>query len=967
WGGGGGGGGSTHTTQTDFSNGGGGGGGACSVNSSIPVTPGQVWTITIGAAGVGSTGAGGPGGTTTFVNGATTYSAGGGAGGTAGTTATGTANAGGAGGSTGTGTVHSGGTGSAGNNGTSNTTGITGTGGGAGGSGANGTSPASACSVTGTGGTGTYTGGNGGYEPDCGTSNNSSGTAGSVPGGGGSGNNDWSSATSGGAGGAGQVVIDISFTCTAPTTQSSVFTSSAITASSMTAGWTRGNGNDVLVLCSAGSACNTNPTSGTAYTANAVYGSGTGIGNAFVVYNGTGTSVNVTGLSSSTTYYYAIYEYNTLNNCYDLTADLTGNATTSPPAPPSTQASNLTFLNVDCQSMTISWTNGNGGGRYVVMNTSNTFTPPTNGTPPTTPNSVWANAGQQVVFDGNTSSVTVTSLSTSTLYWFKVYEYNGSGATINYSVAVGANNPLSHTSAGFVAAPTTSASGVNFSATACNQTTVAWTNGNGTGRIVVAKAGSAVAGVPVNGGAYTAASAFGLGSTIAAGEYVVYSGTGSNVTVTSLSASTTYYFAVFEDDGTAGCESYKTAAPGTNSVATPSCVNQIPYMTSAVINACPGSCGSEGANELLFFSSGSYAIPVNAANMVLTYGSAPAPTKIYNGVITANATITANLNAAAGCTGFFIDAVTAGTIPANTNFIMTSDTYCDGAYDFSSLCSSGYGPVYMVYADPTSNWYQVSGSPTGNYANAAGAGVPRYFRTDFSAVTGGGTSGITDYSYISSSLACDCDGATCTWGPSGGAPLVYVTPNSCTFPMIVLPIELASFTGTRTGKNVRLDWVTQTETNNAFFTLERSTNGTDFTYVAQVKGAGNSSSTLLYSYTDDGAPSGVCYYRLKQTDFNGDFTHSHDITVKPLHFFSVQSVYPNPATQQLNVSIEQESSNNMVVSVYNAEGKRVYMAAKTLTDKSSTLQIDLSDFPAGIYLLTVKGADTDYQSKFIKQ
>jgi len=118
--------------------------------------------------------------------------------------------------------------------------------------------------------------------------------------------------------------------CTAPTTQASSFTSSAISNNSMTVGWTRGNGTGgVLVVARAGSAVNANPVSGTTYTANAAFGSGTQIGTGnYVVYKGTGTSVNVTGLAAGTTYHYAVFEYNTTGTCFK-TPGLTGNATTT--------------------------------------------------------------------------------------------------------------------------------------------------------------------------------------------------------------------------------------------------------------------------------------------------------------------------------------------------------------------------------------------------------------------------------------------------------------------------------------------------------------------------------------------------------------------------------------------------------------------------------------------------------------
>ncbi len=118
--------------------------------------------------------------------------------------------------------------------------------------------------------------------------------------------------------------------CTAPTTQATSFSSSTITNNTMTVGWTRGNGTGgVLVVARAGSAVNATPVSGTTYTANAAFGSGTQIGTGnYVVYKGTGTSVNVTGLAAGTTYHYAVYEYNTTGICFK-TPGLTGNATTT--------------------------------------------------------------------------------------------------------------------------------------------------------------------------------------------------------------------------------------------------------------------------------------------------------------------------------------------------------------------------------------------------------------------------------------------------------------------------------------------------------------------------------------------------------------------------------------------------------------------------------------------------------------
>jgi len=108
-----------------------------------------------------------------------------------------------------------------------------------------------------------------------------------------------------------------------PSNQASAFKSSVITNSSMTIGWTRGNGDSVIVVARAGSAVNSDPVSGMSYFASNTFGNGSQLGNGnYVVYNGTDTLVNLTGLTTNTTYYFSIYEYKANNHCY-LTLPLT--------------------------------------------------------------------------------------------------------------------------------------------------------------------------------------------------------------------------------------------------------------------------------------------------------------------------------------------------------------------------------------------------------------------------------------------------------------------------------------------------------------------------------------------------------------------------------------------------------------------------------------------------------------------
>ncbi len=152
--------------------------------------------------------------------------------------------------------------------------------------------------------------------------------------------------------------------------------------------------------------------------------------------------------------------------------------------------------------------------------------------------------------------------------------HNSSGAT-EKTVAVSGTGISGHD-----AEPTVQASNVNFTSIGSTTITVNWTAGNGASRIVLARSGSAVNSDPVDGTTYTANAAFLSGTQIGTGNYVVYSGSGTSVTVTGLTASTPYHFAVYEFNGSAGTQNYL-MTPARNNQSTTAIALTIPYSTVA--------------------------------------------------------------------------------------------------------------------------------------------------------------------------------------------------------------------------------------------------------------------------------------------------------------------------------------------------------------------------------------------------
>ena len=95
-----------------------------------------------------------------------------------------------------------------------------------------------------------------------------------------------------------------------PTSQASGLTFANVTTTSFDINWSAGNGTNSLVIIKAGSAVSTDPSDSVSYTANTAYASGQLIGDGYLVYNGTGTSVSVTGLSVNTAYHVKVFSFN---------------------------------------------------------------------------------------------------------------------------------------------------------------------------------------------------------------------------------------------------------------------------------------------------------------------------------------------------------------------------------------------------------------------------------------------------------------------------------------------------------------------------------------------------------------------------------------------------------------------------------------------------------------------------------
>ncbi len=184
-----------------------------------------------------------------------------------------------------------------------------------------------------------------------------------------------------------------------------------------------------------------------------------------------------------------------------------------------------------------------------------------------------------------------------------------------------------------------------------------------------------------------------------------------------------------------------------------------------------------------------------------------------------------------------------------------------------------------------------------------------------------------------------------------------------------LPIDLLSFDAIKNGSKVDVSWTTVTETNNNYFTVERSADMVTVESVATVNGAGNSSRLLNYFTVDNNPLIGTSYYRLKQTDYDGKFKYFNWVAVDFNEKFSF-SLYPNPVNANENFVLNMVGSDDnqsVLVVVYDAMGAEHFSKVIILEkDKKRAFTINPSHrLAAGVYIVSASSGNFIYKQKLI--
>ncbi|MEL6253722.1 MAG: T9SS type A sorting domain-containing protein [Bacteroidota bacterium] len=422
------------------------------------------------------------------------------------------------------------------------------------------------------------------------------------------------------------------------------------------------------------------------------------------------------------------------------------------------------------------------------------------------------------------------------------------------------------------------------------------------------------------------------------------------------------------------------SATGVNNVNTNAITVGMTCTDARVLQTVINPCGNETQNEFLSVLNGDS--PLDLADMTLAsvdhLSGAPQPN--YNYTFNSTGTATADnpapcnttdnvclqwlnvndanqrqmminlrdeLNTIAGCNIFEIPDQTGGTfgeIPAGArmmvflgaggNGTLGSEGFDDATnnLDFASFCALGIQPVYIVVSTAKTGF-------GGYYSNTDARTVRMIINGSTYDVQGTDPSGTSEAEVIN------------TFGE-------YQSGQTCVPPIAFnstpLPLSWVDFRLKKNNNQVLLNWETANESNTHFFSVERKLETSEqFEELGIVAASGNNQGVASYEFIDTRAQIGRSTYRIRLTDLDGsiDYSDSRELLIEADFTANGFRLYPQPASDVVNISWQAEERSSTYVSVFDLQGKEVLKARLDSDMGTNNRELDISELAGGYYLL----------------
>jgi 1,4-alpha-glucan branching enzyme len=183
---------------------------------------------------------------------------------------------------------------------------------------------------------------------------------------------------------------------------------------------------------------------------------------------------------------------------------------------------------------------------------------------------------------------------------------------------------------------------------------------------------------------------------------------------------------------------------------------------------------------------------------------------------------------------------------------------------------------------------------------------------------------------------------------------------------VALPVTIVNFSGKEENNANLLSWQVGNEINLNYYELERSNDGQNFSFVANIKANGQQ----FYSYVDANANSFFPqqYYRLKSVDMDGNFNYSGIIKIKTknLSLWSAK-VSPNPISEKIYLKIESPVEDKATVIITDLSGRRLYKEKIFISEGNNSFEMNKAvNFSNGTYFISIFSPQQTKTIKVIK-
>jgi hypothetical protein len=170
-------------------------------------------------------------------------------------------------------------------------------------------------------------------------------------------------------------------------------------------------------------------------------------------------------------------------------------------------------------------------------------------------------------------------------------------------------------------------------------------------------------------------------------------------------------------------------------------------------------------------------------------------------------------------------------------------------------------------------------------------------------------------------------------------------------PLNQQPVQFTLFNAKCDNKKVLLTWKTAQELNSSHFDIDKSEDGTHWTFISKTPAAGTSNSERSYSFTDNN-PDQNNYYRIVEFDLNGrsQFTSIVQATCNTTNTFNL---WPNPVHDLTFINITVDNVSPVMIRIFDSKGALVKIQSAMVLQGSNQLSVDMRSLSSGIYSLSI--------------